>query len=249
MERWVGKVAVVTGSSSGIGAGIAKLLVKKGMRVMGLARRLEKLEAIKKEVEDQPGEFHPVKCDIRCEDDIINAFKFVEKNFCGVDVLVNNAGLMATTNGLTDGDTEAWKKVFDTNVMGLCVATREAVRSMKKRQVPGHIIHICSIAAYKIHPGLAPIHNVYPASKFAVRALAETLRYELESLNLKIKVSIICPAYVKTEFLDAAGQDEPEFLKNAPFLVPENLAEAVVYVLGTPPNVDVTEMILEPVAV
>lgn len=189
MERYIGKVAVVTGSSSGIGEAISKELVKKGMKVVGLARRVERLEELKKQLSKESGQFFGVKCDIRNEEDIVNAFKWVETHLGGVDVLVNNAGVHQMTN-LTEGDAEKWRTVFDTNVLGLCIATREAVKSMKKREVTGHIIHINSIAGHQVSPQLAPIRNVYSASKFAVRALAETLRLELAHNKLKIKVSV-----------------------------------------------------------
>ncbi|XP_044733703.1 farnesol dehydrogenase-like [Chrysoperla carnea] len=242
MENYVGKVAVITGSSAGIGATISKELVKRGMKVVGLARRLERLEDLKKQLSNESGQFYSLQCDIRNEKEILNAFEWVEKNLGGVDVLVNNAGLMQITT-LSDGDIEKWKTVLDTNVLGLCIATREAVKSMKKRAVSGHIIHINSLAGHRVVPQVASTFNVYFASKFAVRALAETLRFELAHSKLKIKVCNISPGYVEhTEFLIAGGATEiPEFVKNASYLIPENIAEAVVYVLSTPPNVDVSD--------
>jgi NADP+-dependent farnesol dehydrogenase len=100
---------------------------------------------------------------------------------------VNNAGIIQQTN-LTEGDTEKWKRVLDTNVMGLCIATREAVKVMKANKIDGHIIHINSIAGHTVpnFPGL----NVYPASKHAVTALTETLRQEFNHLGLKIKITV-----------------------------------------------------------
>ncbi|XP_044731919.1 farnesol dehydrogenase-like [Chrysoperla carnea] len=246
MENYNGKVAVVTGSSAGIGAAISKALVKRGMKVVGLARRVEKLEELKKQVSKEPGQFYGVKCDIQNEKDIIGAFEWVEKNLGGVDVLINNAGLMKDTN-LTEGDTEKWRTVFDTNVVGLCIATREAVKSMKKRNVPGHVIHINSLSGHRVYPGMAHMSNVYSASKFAVRALAETLRLELEHHKLKIKVSNISPGYVKTEFFSASGYAVPEAFNDMAHLNPEDLADAVIYALSAPSNVNVSEITLHPI--
>ncbi|XP_044731920.1 farnesol dehydrogenase-like [Chrysoperla carnea] len=242
MERYTGKVAVVTGSSSGIGATISKTLVKHGMKVVGLARRVEKLEDLKQQVSNESGQFYGVQCDIRKETDIIGAFEWVEKNLGGVDVLINNAGLLLDTN-LIDGDTEIWKTVFDTNVLGLCIATREAINSMKKRKVSGHIIHINSLMGHKIDPKRAHILNVYPASKFAVRALAETLRLELAHCQLKIKVSNISPGFVKTEYFET--HELPDHLKDWPPLNRQDVADAVVFALSTPSNVNVSEITLE----
>ena len=87
-----------------------------------------------------------------------------------------------------EGKTEDWKAIFDVNVLGLCIATREAVKIMKENNINGHIVHINSIAGHKLIniPGL----NVYPGSKYAVTALTETLRQELNHLGLKIKVTV-----------------------------------------------------------
>lgn len=103
-------------------------------------------------------------------------------------ILINNAGCAVAATNLTEGKTEYWKKILDLNVMGLCIATREAVKDMRKNKVDGHIIHINSIAGHTVphYPNL----NVYPASKFAVTALTETLRQELNSIGSKIKISV-----------------------------------------------------------
>lgn len=92
MERWIGKVAVVTGASSGIGETIATTLVENGIRVVGLARRLKNLQMIAKCLENAKGTFYPVQCDVTQEKQIIEAFKFA-RSLGGVDILVNNAGL------------------------------------------------------------------------------------------------------------------------------------------------------------
>ncbi|PSN29530.1 Farnesol dehydrogenase [Blattella germanica] len=93
MERWTGRVAVVTGTSSGIGAAIAKELVKKGVKVVGIARRVERVEALSKSLKSEKGELHPLKCDITKDDEIKKAFAWVKSNLGGVDILVNNAAV------------------------------------------------------------------------------------------------------------------------------------------------------------
>lgn len=103
-------------------------------------------------------------------------------------ILINNAGGAGLSTNLIEGDTEVWKRVFDLNVLGLCIATREAVKNMKENNVDGHIIHINSIAGHKVLN--VPNFNVYPASKFAVTALTETLRQELNSIGSKIKITV-----------------------------------------------------------
>ena len=101
--------------------------------------------------------------------------------------MINNAGKGSNSN-LTEGKTEEWKSIFDLNVLGLCIATREAVKVMKENKINGHIIHVNSVLGHKIIS--APNLNVYPASKFAVTALTETLRQELNHQGLKIKITV-----------------------------------------------------------
>nr|CAD7399815.1 unnamed protein product [Timema poppensis] len=93
MNRWKGRVALVTGASAGIGEAIAKALVKQGMKVVGLARSLDRMKNYEKELEGEPGKFYPIKADMTKEEDLLAAFKWVSENLEGVDVLVNNAGV------------------------------------------------------------------------------------------------------------------------------------------------------------
>lgn len=94
MDRWVGKFAIVTGVSSGIGEVLAKELVTLGVNVLGLARRENRLQELSNSLKNSKGAFHYLKCDLRNEQDILNAFAFAEKNFGRVDILVNNAAIL-----------------------------------------------------------------------------------------------------------------------------------------------------------
>ncbi|XP_053687359.1 farnesol dehydrogenase-like [Sabethes cyaneus] len=240
MDRWTGKVAVVTGASSGIGAATAKALANAGMVVIGLARRVERVEALKKDLPPSVQEsFHAAKCDVSKEEDILKTFRWIEQKFGGVDVLINNAGILRETS-LTQADTQKIREVLDTNVMGLVLCSREAFQSMKKRSVDGHIVHINSIAGHQVpnFPGI----NIYPASKHAVTAITETMRHELRTEGTKIKVTSISPGAVRTEIL-------PEIMltSEVPLLKSEDIAEAVLYAVGTPPHVQVHELTIKPV--
>lgn len=154
---------------------------------MGLARRHEKVEDLSKKLNSEKGKLYAIKADMTKEEDILQAFKWVKENLGPVHVLVNNAGGAQLTT-LVDGDAAVWKSTFDLNVLGLCIATREAVKDMRANNVDGHIIHINSMLGHKIAP--IPFFNVYPASKFAVTALTETLRNELNSIGSKIKITV-----------------------------------------------------------
>ncbi|XP_065167439.1 farnesol dehydrogenase-like [Atheta coriaria] len=201
MERYVGKVAIVTGASSGIGEAIVDSLTKAGMKVVGLARRVERVQnlADKLAKDGAKGKLYAVKCDMRVEDDVVKAFEWTTKNVGNVQVLVNNAGVIAHSN-LSEGATEDWRKILETNVLGLCIATREATKIMKANKIEGHIIHINSIAGQS-HLFM-PTISVYGASKHAVTNLTEILRQEMVAQKTNIKVTSISPGAVKTEIMD-----------------------------------------------
>uniref|UniRef100_A0A182SUP5 Dehydrogenase n=1 Tax=Anopheles maculatus TaxID=74869 RepID=A0A182SUP5_9DIPT len=212
------------------------------MVVVGLARRVERVEALRKEVSESAAQnLHAIRCDITQEDDILAAFREIEQQFGGVDVLINNAGIAKIgIDLLTPSNTAQLRQVVDTNVMGLVLCSREAFQSMQKRSVAGHIVHINSVVGHSV-PAFASF-NIYPATKYGVTALTETMRHELRMSGTKIKVTSISPGLVKTEAVpDAMKVDQ------TPILEPEDIADAVLYVLGTPPRVQVHELTIRPV--
>ncbi|XP_062558600.1 farnesol dehydrogenase-like [Armigeres subalbatus] len=241
MERWSGKVAIVTGASSGIGAATAKDLVKAGMVVVGLARRVDRVEALKTDLPASAADrLHAVKCDVSKEEDILQVFKWVEEKFGGVDVLINNAGIVRQTDLIDADNTKMLREVLDTNVLGLVLCSREAYQSMKKRSVDGHIVHINSVLGHTVLN--FPHLNVYPASKHAVTAITETMRNELRTAGTKIKITSISPGVVRTEIVPESFIEQGH-----PMLESEDISEAVLYVLGTPPRVQIHEVIIKPV--
>nr|QCG74692.1 farnesol dehydrogenase-like protein [Xylotrechus quadripes] len=243
MDRWVGKVAVVTGASSGIGEAVAEQLVEKGLKVVGLARRKERLDELAKKLEGKKGKFQGIKTDLKKEEDILNAFKLIKEKIGPVHILINNAG---ATKGdtLSDGSTETWINTFKLNVIGLCIATREAIRDMKANNVDGHIVHMNSLLGHQVMN--FPQLNVYPATKFAITALAETLRLELNGQKSKIKITSISPWMVETEIMPDFLKSE-EIRKSGKILEAEQIADSIVYALSTPPHVQIQEVIIRPV--
>ncbi|XP_050096694.1 farnesol dehydrogenase-like [Anopheles aquasalis] len=240
MERWISRVAVVTGASSGIGAAVAKDLAKAGMVAVGLARRVERIEELRKDVpEDAAKRLHAIKCDISNQADIDAAFKQVEERFGGIDVLVNNAGIVRNVPLLDVNSSADIKSVVDTNVTGLVLCSQQAFQSMTKRSVDGHIINISSVVGHMVpnYPKL----NVYPASKHAVKAITETMRQETRDAGRKVKVTSISPGGVRTEILDGVGLPE-----DTPLLDPHDISDAVLYTLATPPRVQIHEIIIKP---
>nr|CAD7461194.1 unnamed protein product [Timema tahoe] len=248
MERWSGRVALVTGASAGIGAAIVRELVKNGLIVVGLARRAELVEELSTELKGAPGKLHALKGDVSKEEDILAAFDWVKKNLGRIDVLVNNAGVLYLSM-LTDGETSHWKQIFDLNVLGLSICTREAFKLMKEKGVDdGHIIHINSIDGHMpvVFPGMAH----YFASKHAVTVLTEGLRRELVQLGSKIRVTSISPGVVDTDMLRSFTDDAQVSKDMFSALKSEDIANAVTYALGTPPHVQVRyihEIIIKPI--
>lgn len=241
LDRFVGKIAVVTGASAGIGAAVAEKLVKRGLIVAGLARRVERIEELSEKLSGEEGKLHAFKCDMSKEEEIISTFERIVSEVGNISILINNAGLLRQTD-LINGDTEKWKLTIDTNILGLCIATREAIQNMKANDTEGHIIHINSKAGHDVYD--FPGANVYGATKYAVTALAETLRLDVTREQLKIKVTSISPGYVRTEFQEAAGlgNEFPTLGLNS-----SDLAAAIIYALSTPPHVNINEIILQAV--
>ncbi|KAK9507917.1 hypothetical protein O3M35_007677 [Rhynocoris fuscipes] len=233
MEKWNGKVALVTGASAGIGAQVAKDLVNHGMKVVAVARRLEKLQELEKEVAGCKGELKAIKCDVTSEEDVKNVFAWIENNWGAVHVLINNAAVLSL-QPLAECDTDAIKSIFDTNVVGLSMFARETVRSLKKHFTEGHIININSYVGHLIFglKGMAP----YCASKNAVTVLTESLRRELGPSNQTIKVTSLSPGLVET---DLSGAAVP---KGLPHLKPKDVSDTVIYCLSTPLGINITEL-------
>lgn len=192
MEKWTGKIAVVTGASAGIGSAIVVDLAKAGINVIGLARRAERVEALAEEHKALKGKIHARKCDVSQESDIKATFKWIEETFGGVDILVNNAAKLAYTDILThdDNSTELCD-VIQTNLIGLILCCQEAFRSMSKRDVYGYIININSVSGHMYTTKPEWHENIYPASKHGVTAATEVMRTELAGMkNLKIRISV-----------------------------------------------------------
>lgn len=194
MEQWRGKVAVVTGSSAGIGASIAVQLTNAGMIVVGLARRTERTEALKQQISPNlKNNLHAARCDVSKENEIVSIFKWIDEKFGGVDVIINNAGVVRDTKLIDPNNTQPIRDTLETNVMGLVLCSREAYQSMKRRSVAGHIVNINSIVGHSIPYSVEAIlssYNMYAPSKHAVTAITEVTRQELLGEKSKVKITV-----------------------------------------------------------
>jgi NADP-dependent 3-hydroxy acid dehydrogenase YdfG len=246
-EELRGKSVVVTGASSGIGVATARAFGAAGARVVLAARREDRLRALAEELGASGVEVAVVRTDMRVEEHVLALFGHARERFGGVDVLVNNAGL-GRGAPLSSGSTEHWREMLEVNVLGLCIATREAVRDMERRGVAGHVVHVSSMAGHRI-PGTGSA--VYAATKFAVRALTEGLRRELRERQSPIRVSCVSPGYVDTEFaaVFSGTPDAPaELARRLKVLEPDDVAAAILWIVGRPPHVEVHDVLVRPTA-
>ncbi|XP_075157967.1 farnesol dehydrogenase-like [Haematobia irritans] len=242
MDRWQNRVAVVTGASSGIGAAIAKDFAMAGLRVVALARRTHLMEDIRNTLPlDKRALLHVMHCDITDPKNVDEVFDKICEEFGGIDVLVNNAALLR--NGkLTDMNIQVVKDILHTNILGLVHCTQKAFKSMKDRNMDGHVIIVNSIAGHNVLPGLpmeVPSINIYSPTKFALTAITEIYRQEFHSLGTKIKISSISPGFVDTELLF-------NDLRQETMLRPQDVSNAVLYMLSTPPHVQIHDLIIKP---
>lgn len=237
------KVAVVTGASSGIGRATALALVRAGAKVSLGARRTDRLADLESRITGEGGEAMSVKVDVskRVECDAFVA-RTVEK-WGRVDILVNNAGLMPLSF-LKNLKVDEWDRMVDVNIKGVLYCTAAALPHMLDLG-SGHIVNISSVAGRIVFPA----GSVYCATKHAVTAFSEGLRQEL-SVRKNIRVTCIEPGVVTTELTDTITdqslQGFVESTKKMEALQSEDIADAVVYAVGSPNHVNVNEILIRP---
>jgi NADP-dependent 3-hydroxy acid dehydrogenase YdfG len=242
-----GRTALVTGASSGIGAETARGLAGAGAAVVLAARRRERLDALAAELADGGARVLAVTTDVRREEDIARCFAAARERFGGVDVLVNNAGL-GRAAPVSSAPTALWREMLEVNVLGLAIASREAIGDMERRGAAGHVVNVASMAAHRV-PG--PESGMYAATKFAVRALTEGMRQELRARRSPIRVSLVSPGYVATEFADVfAGRpgalEALQARLDVRMLDAVDVARAVLWVVTQPPHVEVHDVLVRP---
>ncbi|XP_018786142.1 PREDICTED: farnesol dehydrogenase-like [Bactrocera latifrons] len=244
MERWENRVAVVTGASSGMGAAIAKYLANNKLVTVNLDINKEGHMTVIAEVNAVVRKrMHFIKCNVRKEDEINAAFREIEKNYGPIAVLVNNAGVVGDSFLLSENNSKEMLKVLETNLLAAVYCTREAFRSMKANDIGGHVFMIGSVCGHKVP--IVPNNplNLYPPTKFAIKALTEMYRQEFFGQNTKIKVTCISPGAVKTNLLNHPGNITPKLPAE---LNPNAIADLLIYCLQTPPDVHIHDVIIKP---
>ncbi|CAG7706074.1 unnamed protein product [Allacma fusca] len=245
MSRWANRVALVTGASVGIGAGICASLVEHGMTVVGCARNKDAIQKISDDLRDKglTGKLIPYKCDVSDETEVNNLFAYIEANHGGVDVCVNNAGF-STHQTLLEINATEMRAMLDVNVVGLVLCAQKSVNSMLTRGVhDGHIININSMAGHRISGFL----NFYTATKFAVTALNEGLRKEVVAKS-RIRVTAISPGAVDTHFAHRIVGEEmaKQMYKTIDTLSVQDIVDALIFALSAPENSQVHDIQIRP---
>ena len=222
-----GRVAVVTGASSGIGRATAGRLAAEGVRVTLGARRADRLDAVAEEIRRMGGAARAVPTDVTQPAQVDRLMTETLDAFGRVDILVNNAGV-GYFGPVESTSVDEARRLFDTNVMGTFFGIRAAVPIMRK-QGGGHIINVSSIVGKRATPG----NGVYSATKSAQIALSESLRLELQSAN--IRVSVVCPVSTVTEFFDVASSRSPmRFAPAGPTYSAEQVAASILQCVRRP---------------
>ncbi len=235
------KVVLITGASSGIGAGIARELGKAGAKLVLGARRVDRLEALAEEIRGDGGEVLTRSLEVTDRNDVAAFAEAARKVFGRVDVIVNNAGVMPLSP-MASLKVDEWDRMIDVNIKGVLYGVAAVLPEMTGRGA-GHIINIASIGALSVVPTAA----VYCATKYAVRAISDGLRQENDS----IRVTCIYPGVVESELADTITDPaaaEAMRTYRAIALKPDAIARAVRYAIEQPDDVDVSDIVVRPTA-
>lgn len=244
MNQLKGKIVFITGASSGIGKACAEVFAREKANLILAARRLERIKILAKRLEkESKNKIMCIKLDVRDYAQVEQAINSLDNNWKKIDILINNAGLSRGLDKIYEGKKDDWDEMIDTNVKGLAFVTRHVLPLMIKRE-KGHIINIGSTAGHEVYPG----GNIYAATKFAVRALSQSTRYDV--LEKGIKVTSVDPGMVETEFSEVRFRGDKERAKKVYTgikpLNPGDVAETVLFSATRPQNVNINQIILTP---
>ena len=230
------KTALITGASSGIGAACAKALANNGAKVVLTGRNQTSLEQLSEEI---GGRY--IVADISQNDEVIKLFDEIGES---IDILVNNAGI-APKASIIEGKIESFEDLLRVNVLAVVHCCQLAIKKFDP-STGGQIINISSMSGHRVPPS----GGFYAATKFAVRAITEALRYELKIQKNKTRVSMISPGFVDTPLLDNyfKGSEEKlsELRERLEMLKPEDVANSLIHILESPNHVEIGDIMMRP---
>ncbi|WP_243041581.1 SDR family NAD(P)-dependent oxidoreductase [Dyella sedimenti] len=241
--RLDGRIALVTGASSGIGEATALALAEAGAKVAIAARRRDRLEALAGKLRALGAEPTVLVADLASEAEARRIVEETEAHYGRLDILVNNAGVMYL-EPVEQADLGRWRHMLELNVLSLIASTQAALPGMRARR-DGHIVNISSTAGRVANPNAA----AYSATKFGVVAFSEALRREVYPHN--IRVSVIEPGVVETELRDHIGHAEVKANLNAwadsmRQLQGRDVAEVIAFCVSRPAHVNINEVLMRP---
>lgn len=242
MQNIKEKVVAITGSSVGIGKTIAIKLTENGVKVVLGARNVKQLEKVVEEIKNNGGEAIFVKTDVSNKTDLVQLVSAAIMQYGKLDVIVNNAGV-ARLSRIDELDTDGWDEMVDINIKGTLYGMAAAIPVFMKQQA-GHIVNIISTSGIKI----VPTQGVYAGTKNAVRTITEAFRQESDGT---IRITGISPGYIRTDF--AVKSVNTEEMKTAASkavealaISPEAIANAVIYAISQPKDVEVGDIVIRP---
>ncbi len=241
-------VALVTGASSGIGAATARALAAEGATIALVARRVDRLDELAREIRESGGTALTIQADVTDPSAADSVVRRTVSEYGALDVLVNNAGVMLL-GPILDAPVEEWQRMVDVNLLGLLYCARAAVPHLllaaeNNPRGAADLVNISSVAGRVARRG----SGVYNATKYAVGAFSESLRQEVTGRH--VRVSLIEPGAVATEL---SSHNRPEILEgikqrfaDVERLEARDIAEAIVYVVTRPRHVAVNEILIRP---
>ena len=241
MSSLAGKVVLITGASSGIGAATARHLAAHGARVVLGARRLDRLSSLAAEITASGGEVRVRALDVTSRADFESFVAFARDAYGEIDILINNAGVMPLSP-LASLKVDEWDRMIDVNVRGVLYGIAAVLPQMTARG-RGHIVNVASIGAHRVSPTAA----VYCATKFAVRAISDGLRQETD----RLRVTVISPGVTESELAETITDETARRAMQSyrQIAIPaEAVAAAILYAVSQPDSVDVSEIVVRPTA-
>jgi 3-hydroxy acid dehydrogenase/malonic semialdehyde reductase len=238
------KIALITGSTAGIGYETALLLAQNNYDLILTGRRKDRLDALENKLKSSfTCKIITLNFDIRIKTETEDALNSLPDEWKAIDLLLNNAGLAAGLAPINSADVDDWERMIDTNVKGLLYTSRIVSTWMIERQ-KGHIINISSIAGRESYPN----GSVYCGTKHAVEAISRAMRIEL--LPYGIKVTTLSPGAVETEFSVVRFRGDQEradqVYKGFKPLSPKDIAETILFIASRPPHVNIDDLLILP---
>ena len=236
-----GKVVVITGASGGLGESTARYLSERGAVVVLGARRMERIDALARELAGSNGNAMAIQTDVTQSEQVQHLVDSAVEKYGRIDVMINNAGIMPHSP-LERLKIDDWDRMIDVNIKGVLYGIAAALPPMQRQRF-GHFINVSSVAGHKVRPSSA----VYAATKHAVLALSEGLRLEVKPYN--IRTTVISPGAIATDLLDSITEADiaANVRKIYEIAVPaDSFAKAVAFAISQPDDIDINEILFRP---